>query len=106
MGAKTLEGTLLGYTFQTDNVELYTSLALDDDRELNRRFPTFRIEVVNALKLMGSKRLRSERITYFNYRLQVWAESKFDADPTPPIRIIPVGELVDPDGPVTFEASV
>lgn len=63
--------------------------------------PGFTDAVMTGVRLLESRRLRANVVTYFNFRVQVWAMG-FDADGTPPIRVIPSGVMRDLSGPVTF----
>lgn len=98
-------GKLLGRDLYTDNYDLLKAIDLEITGEryaIGRMFPGFSIALVQSLQLMESKRLSAETITYFNFRLQVWAREGFDADPTPPVRIVPAGAVMDPNGPTSF----
>lgn len=69
--------------------------------EFNKAFPGFMAAITTSLRALDAKRLRSNVVTYFNYRVQAWALG-YDADGTPPIRVIPAGIVTDPSGPTTF----
>lgn len=94
------KGQLLGREFQTDDRQLFLLLATEQD-QLTKLYPGFQIAVVQAMRMLDEKRLQSNLITFFNYRVQAWALG-FDADPTPPIRVVPTNVSMDPAGPVSF----
>jgi hypothetical protein len=100
MQKKLYTGKLLGREFQTDDHKLFILLATEQDI-LPREYPGFQIAVVHCLELLDEKRLQATHIFYLNHRVQAWALG-FDADPTPPIRVVPTGVLMDPNGPVSF----
>lgn len=66
------------------------------DTEFNAAFPGLIDAVVSGMKELGSRRLKANAVTYFNFRIQVWALG-FDADPSPVYRIIPTGILTEED---------
>jgi hypothetical protein len=43
---------------------------------------------------LDAKRLPANTVTYFNFRVQAWALG-FDAESSPPIRILPANVIVD-----------
>lgn len=93
----------IGRHLLTDYPPLIEALKADRTGDLlEKKFPGFRVAAISSMKMLEVKRLRSEKITYFNFRLQVWAPEGFDADPTPPVRILPAEITTDPNGPVTF----
>lgn len=96
--------SLLGREFQTDDEKLVNLMATEPET-LHKVYPGFHTAVTQCLRLLDNQRLSASLFTFFNYRLQAWALG-FDADPTPPIRVIPVGIDMDPGGPVTFPLSV
>lgn len=75
----------------TDNQDMRTAV-----NEGNfDKFPGMSKAIMDGMRVLEGKRIRANLITYINCRLQVWAKG-FDADPTPPVRIIPNDISVHP----------
>lgn len=96
-------GILMGMTLITDYVPLVNMLRELEltPEKFDVNYPGFLKAVVEGQKLLASKRLRPNLVTYINFRLQIWATG-FDADGTPAMRVIPSGVATDPNGPTTF----
>lgn len=61
---------------------------------LEKPFPGL-VEAINkACVELHARRLVPARMTYFNYRVQVYAGARYDADPSTTIRVIPAGITV------------
>lgn len=61
---------------------------------IDEHFPGITKAILDGCGLLERKRLRPTSITYRNFRIQVWADG-FDADPTPPTRVIPKNMTTD-----------
>ncbi len=88
--------TLLGCPLVTDWKPLEDLLELiknDNAAQLqfDKQFPGMLSAVFRGLRDMQDKRLRPGIVVYRNFRVQVWPQAGFDADPTQPIRVIPEG---------------
>ncbi len=93
----------LGRYVVTDYLPLTEILNSEPTPEaLDAAFPGFWSAVINSLLILDKNRAPANTITYFNFRVQAWALG-FDADGTPPIRVIPSGVSTDPSGPITFD---
>lgn len=92
----------LGMEVLTDHIPLADMLSArvkepssDDSerdaiRDFNSAFPGFIDAVIAGHRELGLKNLRPTMVTYFNYRVQVWALG-FDADPSTIKRCLPSG---------------
>lgn len=94
---------IFGRALLTDHAPLVEMLQGDTTAEqLNNDFPGFALAVVQSFQTLGEKRLAANMVTYLNFRVQAWSVG-FDADGSPPIRVLPVGVVTDPNGSVTFK---
>jgi len=86
--------TILGRKLITDYQPLVDILeAIDKDQSIENqfddRFPGMLSAVVYGIREVEKTNNRASRIVYFNFRLQVWPEEGFDADPSKIVRIVP-----------------
>jgi hypothetical protein len=94
---------LLGMELLTDYEPLCVLLKMNgfDQESLNRdsvvtfdvAFPGLMEAIMEGHKELAYRRLRPSLVTYFNFRVQVWALG-FDADPSAMKRCLPAG-IVD-----------
>lgn len=82
---------LLGREFVTDYQPLLLALRAAADGQENALidFPGFEIAVVNALRDVDKQRTHAVLITYRCFRVQAWAEDKFDVEPSKTYRVMP-----------------
>ena len=94
--------TLLGCKLITDwkpLEELLEVIAVDQaaEKHFEERFPGMLGAVFNGIHYLNEKRLKADRVVYWNFRVQVWPQEGFDADPSTPIRVLPSGLSTDPN---------
>lgn len=94
--------TLLGCKLLTDwkpLEELLEVIHTDQAAEhlFEERFPGMLSAVFNGIRYLNEKRLKADRVVYWNFRVQVWPQEGFDADPSTPVRVLPVDLSTDPN---------
>lgn len=67
------------------------------ENQFDDRFPGMLSAIVYGIREVERSNNRASRIVYLNFRLQVWPEEGFDADPSRIVRIIPKGVKAEVD---------
>ena len=94
--------TLLGCKLITDwkpLEELLEVIKKDHAAEFQfeEKFPGMLSAAFHGMRYLSEKQLKADKITYLNFRVQVWASDHYDADPSTPVRILPANTSTDPD---------
>lgn len=86
---------ILGMDLLTDYGPLRDLLSSSKDSELIvSAFPGFMEAVIGGGRELAIKHVRPTLVTYFNFRVQVWAVG-YDADPSTMKKCLPAGVKVD-----------
>lgn len=86
-----------GMTLYTDNaklVELLELMANDPGQGLAEKFdatyPGFRVAAASCCKEIEAQRCAPAVVIYRNLRIQAWADSQFDCEPSTVRKVVPV----------------
>jgi hypothetical protein len=95
--------TLLGCKLITDWApleELLEFIKIDPQAErlFEERFPGMLGAVFRSICHVQERKLKADTILYRNFRIQAWPQAGFDADPSPPLRVVPAGIQTEAPG--------
>lgn len=96
------EPELFGLRILTDCVRMMSWLDMAQreglspeacETSLEKAFPGIREAYLEVYTDLAARRLVAVRLTYFNFRLQAYPSSGYDADPSMPVRVMPAGVI-------------